>query len=354
MIKTILRYLFFSYLLSSTIVGYTINTNTYVSLNNIQLNTIDSEIRDGVYGKVTGLLILNERGKVIHEKYYGFSSRSTINQISSVTKSITSLMVGICLEKGFIKSIDIPIWTYFPEYSKIFERDTLKKTITIRHLLNQTTGLSWEEWKFPYNYASNSLIALLETQTNWVQKFFELPIQCTPGDKFCYNSLASQVISEILSRASGSSFEELTNDFLFKPLSINSYLWDKYPSNNVPAWGGISLTTLDMAKIGLVVLNNGSAWGTQIVPEVWIKNSTKNLVAFNDSVGYGLHWWVGKQTDGNPLIYAAGYGDQFVYIAPSKGVVIAINSQNFSDYRWPKGVEELVSSILSSITYSKI
>lgn len=354
MIMAILRYLFVCYLASFAFVGYTINSNTSINLNNTQLNNIDSGVRDGVYGKVTGILILNGYGKVLHERYYGFSNRSTINQISSVTKSITSLMVGICIEKGFIKSIDIPIWTYFPEYSEIFNKDTLKKTITIRHLLNQTTGLKWEEWKFPYNYSSNSLIALLETQTNWVQKFFELPVESVPGIKFCYNSLASQVIAEVLSRASGSTFEELTKNFLFKPLSINSYLWDKYPSNNLPAWGGISLTTIDMAKIGLVVLNNGTVWGNQIVSEGWIKSSTKNLVAFNDSVGYGLHWWIGKQTDGNPLIYAAGYGDQFVYVAPDKGIVIAVNSQNFSDYRWPKGVEELVSSILSSITFSKI
>lgn len=350
----ILKGLLISTALSIALVCYSGNSNVSFFLNYDHLNKIDNDVREGNYGKVTGLLVLNSNGKIIHERYYGFSSKSTINPISSVTKSITSILVGVCLEKGFIKSIDAPIWSYFPEYSDIFDKDTLKKSITLRHLLNQTAGLKWEEWKFPYNYASNSLIALLETETNWVERFFNLPVESAPGSKFSYNSLSSQVIAEILSRASGISFEELTKQFLFKPLSINTFFWDKYPSNNLPAWGGIALTTLDMAKIGLVVLNNGTAWGKQIVSKNWIVESTKSNVAFNDSIGYGLHWWIGKQPDGNPLIYAAGYGDQFVFIAPDKEIVISINSQNFSDYRWPKGVEELANSILSSIKFTKL
>lgn len=330
------------------------SANNTFSLNYDLLNKIDNEIREGDYGKVTGLLILNSNGKIIHERYYGFSSKTSINPISSVTKSITSILVGVCLEKGFIKSIDIPVWAYFPEYADIFNHDSIKKSITIRHLLNQTAGLKWEEWKFPYNYASNSLIATLETESNWVEKFFRLPVETIPGSKFNYNSLGSQVVAEILSRASGISFEELTKKYLFTPLAINSYVWDEYPMNKRPAWGGISLTTLDMAKIGLVILDNGAPWGNQIVSKEWVESSTKESISYNNDIGYGLHWWTGKQPDGKPLIYAAGYGDQFVYVMPDKQLVIAINSQNFSDYQWPKSIESLVNSVITSITYKNL
>ncbi len=349
----ILKGLFLSLLTSTALVCSSNNSAISILLNYNELNKIDNEIREGSFGKVSGLMILNKNGRIIHERYYGFSNKNTIHPISSVTKSLTSILVGVCLEKGYIKSIDQPIWTYFPEYSAIFNKDTLKKSITLRHLLNQTAGLKWEEWKFPYNYVSNSLIALLETDANWVEHFFNLPVESYPGTKFSYNSLSSQVIAEVLSRASGVSFDELTKEYLFKPLSINTYFWDNYPSNNLPAWGGIALTTMDMAKIGLVVLNEGTPWGKRIVSKEWIDESTKNWVAFNDSIGYALHWWVGHQPDGNRLIYAAGYGDQFVFIAPDKEIVISINSQNFSDYRWPKSVEELANSILSSISYIK-
>jgi CubicO group peptidase (beta-lactamase class C family) len=166
--------------------------------------------------------------------------------------------------------------------------------------------------------------------------------------------MASQVIAEVLSRASGISFEDLAKQYLFNPLFISSYYWDKYPGNNLPAWGGIALTTHDMAKIGLLILNKGEFVGNQIVSKAWIDESIASTVPYKDNVCYGLHWWVDKQKNGNPLIYAAGYGDQYVYVAPDKDIVIAINSQNFSDYRWPKGVDELVNSIISSISYANI
>lgn len=329
--------------------------STSYTLNLDYLNKIDQDIREGEFGKISGLVVLNKQGTIIHERYYGFSNRNTINQISSVSKSITSLLVGVCLEKGFIKSIDTPIWNYFPEYSAIFKKDTIKTKITIRHLLNQTTGLKWEEWKYPYNYASNSLIALLATESNWIDKFFDLPSDTIPGVVFNYNSLASQVIAEILSRASGIPFEELTKQYLFTPLSINNYLWDLYPHNKLPAWGGISLTTRDMARLGLLILNKGSLGNKQIVSPDWISTSTQKCISFNKDIGYGLHWWISNQcNEENSLIYAAGYGDQFVYVDPAKEVVVAINSQNFSDYRWPKGIDKLIDSLLSSVVCSKI
>lgn len=338
-----------SILLSVAFNGYTNNYSTSYSLNMDFLSRIESDIRNGEYGKISGIVVLDKSGKLIYEQYYGFSSKSTVNQISSVTKSITSILVGICLDQGYIKSIDIPVWNYFPEYSEIFQNDSLKKKITLRHLLNQTTGLTWEEWKYPYNYISNSLIALLETDKNWVESFFNLPIGAEPGTKFKYNSLASQVIAEVLSRASGITFEELTLKYLFQPMHINTYHWDKYPENSLPAWGGISLTTHDMAKIGLLVLNKGVYIDKQIVSGHWIEESIKKSANYSEGINYGLHWWIGKQPNCKPIIYAAGYGDQFVYIVPDKEVVIAVNSQNFSDYRWSKGINELVYSILSSI-----
>lgn len=340
-------------LIGLSFAGYPLGGSRYALLNYTKLKEIDGDIRNGSYGKITGLLILNSNGKIIHEKYYGFNSRSTLNQISSVTKSITSIMVGVCLEKGYINSLDTPVWEYFPEDSSIFAKDTLKKEITLRHLLTQTSGLKWDEWKFPYNYASNCFMVLLGTESNWVEKFFNLPIDTLPGTKFCYNSLASQVVAEVLSRASGLPFDGLTHKYLFEPLSIQSYSWESYPSNTSPAWGGIELTTLDMAKLGLIVINDGAPWGNRIVPESWVKLSTKKITTITDNLGYGLNWWVGKQPDGNPLVYAAGYGDQYVYTVPDKGLVIAINAQNFSDYQWPKTIDELVKSILSSISYSQ-
>ncbi|MHC1704461.1 MAG: serine hydrolase domain-containing protein [Tenuifilaceae bacterium] len=311
------------------------------------LKKINDDLWNGLYGKISGIVIYH-KSKMIFERYYGFNNSNTLHPISSVTKSITSLITGICLDKGFLSSIDIPIWKYFPEYSYIFEKDTIKKRITIRNLLNQTAGFEWDEWTTHYSYAGNSLIELSQTSQNWVEATLKLPTDSKPGTKFSYNSGNSQLIKEILQKSTGRDFEWLTNNYLFKPIGINEFHWDNYPVNGIPAWGGVSLTTRDMARFGTLVCNKGCWSDIQVVTESWIENSTK-IETKNGKADYGLHWWITTQPNGNPLIYAAGYGDQFIYIAPDKKIVVAINGQNFTDYKWPKSIDELIKTIFSSI-----
>lgn len=319
--------------------SYTIKKDTLIKIND--------ELTNGLYGKISGIVIYH-KSRLIFEKYYGFNNSNTIHPISSVTKSITSLVTGICVDKGYLKSIDVPIWKFFPEYNKIFDQDTLKKHITIRNLLNQTSGFQWDEWTTHYSYAGNSLIEMSHTDQNWVETTLKLPRDSEPGTKYCYNSGNSQIIKEILQRTSGHDFEWLTNNLLFKPIGISEYHWDSYPNNGIPAWGGVSLTTRNMAKFGILICNQG-CWGeAQVISSEWIEKSIQ-METRNGKADYGLHWWVTRQPDGMPLIYAAGYGDQFIYIAPDKKLVIAINGQNFTDYKWPKSIDDLIKSIFSSI-----
>ncbi len=318
------------------------------AINPDTLKKIDTELKNDIYGKITGIVIM-VKSRIIFENYYGFNSNITLHPISSVTKSVTSLITGICLDKGIISSIDVPIYTYFPEYKSIFDKDTLKKRITIRHLLNQTSGLRWDEWTKHYSYAGNALIELSQSDSNWVKTTLSLPIDYKPGTHFTYNSGNSQVIKEILCKASGKDFDWLANSYLFKPLGIDNIHWDYYSGNGYPAWGGISTTTREMARIGTLVCFKGNWNNNQIVSEEWIRVST-NVESKNGKADYGLHWWISKQPDNMPLIYAAGYGDQYIYIAPDKQIVIAINGQNFTDYKWPKTIDKLINTILSSIT----
>ncbi len=346
---TYMRIVFTSILLFISSLGGGLAGITDITGLSSKIVELNEQIRQEHYGKVSGVVVLNMRGKPIFEQYYGFNSRNSLNQISSVTKSITSLALGICIDRGLIPSVDEPIVKYFPEYNKQFNEYPAKKNITLKHLLNQTTGLKWDEWFFPYNYASNSLIALLESKANWIDHFFNLPVDTLAGVRFNYNSLSSQVIAEVVSRVSGMPFNQFVVENIFKPLGIDQYRWDEYPNNPFPAWGGISLTTLDMAKIGLLMLNNGRYRNMQIVSASWINNSITIHSVYNQSTGYGLHWWVEHQI-GEPLMYyAAGYGDQYVFVVPEKEIVIAINAQNFSDYQWPKPVIDIARAIVTSI-----
>jgi len=318
---------------------YTINADT--------LKRINKELRNGDFGKISGIVILS-KSRILFEGYYEFSTSSTLHPINSVTKSITSLITGICIDKGFLKSIDTPIWKFFPEYRAIFENDTLKKKITVQNLLNQTTGLQWDEWTTHYSYAGNPLIELSQSNQNWVESTLMLNVECKPNTKFCYKSGNSQVIETILCRTSTHDFEWLVENYLFAPMGITSYHWNSYANNGVPAWGGLSLTTRDIARFDTLVCNRGCWNDYQIVSNDWLEKSL-TIESNDDKVGYGLHWWLTTQPSEKPLAYAAGYGDQYIYIAPDKKIVVAINGENVTDYKWSKNIDSLLKSIYSAI-----
>ena len=322
------------------------SANPNFLINSKTLEQIDIDLRNNKYGKISGIVIFNGN-KVYFEKYYGFSQQSTLHPISSVTKSVTSIAVGICIDKGYIPSIDFPIHSFFPEYQHIFEKDTLKKRITIKDLLTQTSGFEWDEWTTHYSYAGNPLIELSQNPNNWCEVILSLPMLSSPGINFSYNSGCSELIKEIVCRSSGYDFEDFVKREIFNKMGIFNIHWDRYPGNGVAAWGGISLNTRDMARLGILILNKGKWNNSQIVSEDWINQSVSPIVNSGD-LNYGLHWWVGTQPDGNPLIFAAGYGDQYVYIAPDKNLVIAFNGQNFTDHKWEKNHNDLFMDILNA------
>lgn len=314
------------------------------------IDNINTDIRNDRYGKISSLIIYQNH-RIAYESYYGFTQASTLHPISSVTKSITSLAVGICLDRGYIPSLDVKLIDYFPEYHHIFEKDSLKQAISLRHLLNQTSGLKWDEWTIHYSYAGNPLIELSQKPESWIPIILSLPMDTVPGAKFNYNSGCSDLIKEIVERSSGLDFRTFVDKNILTPLNIASYHWDTYPENGEPAWGGLSLTTRDMAKIGVLVHNHGK-WGNKaIVSEQWINESVAQVIEA-DSIGYGYHWWVKPQPDGHPLIFAAGYGDQYVFIAPDKNLVVAINAKNFTDHKWERDHTDLINRILRAYIHN--
>ncbi len=337
------------FVLSQAILGSQVFSQRYISkvIYADSLEKITNDIRNDKYGKISSLLIYHGH-RIAYESYFGFTQASTLHPISSVTKSVTSLAVGICMDKGLIPSLDVKISDYFPAYKHIFDNDSLKQSITLKHLLEQTSGLKWDEWTIHYSYAGNPLIELSQNPENWIPIILQLPMDTIPGTKFNYNSACSDLIKKIVEKSSGQDFKMFVEENLLNPLGINKYHWDTYPNNGEPAWGGLSLTTRDMAKIGILVQEQGK-WGSKrIISKEWINKSITQTIPA-DSIGYGYHWWIKPQYDSNPLVFAAGYGDQYVFIAPDKQLVVAINAKNFTDHKWKSDHNELIDRIIKSI-----
>jgi CubicO group peptidase (beta-lactamase class C family) len=288
-------------------------------MDSTKLLIADEFIRERLPDAFSLLVVKN--GYLVFEKYYSWGSPEKYAVVHSVTKSVTSALIGIALEKGHLDSLDQKLIEFFPEYLKD-EPDPRKKEISLKDLLTMSAGFKWNDRGPVMRYWYTSL--------DWAEFTLELPLENNPGDKFNYNSSISHLLSIILTKATKTGTLDFANQNLFGPLGISGF-WHLDPQGYHIGGFGLSLTARDLAKIGFLYLNNGYWNGRSIVPENWVKESTaQQIEAFRSPLygrfGYGFHWWV-KQVDGVDSFRAWGRRGQFIVIVPELDLVIAVTSQ---------------------------
>ncbi|MHA1995123.1 MAG: serine hydrolase [Candidatus Hodarchaeales archaeon] len=289
---------------------------------------LNSSLLDQIYFPELHSLLVLRNGKLVHEKYYTggryqFTSKSK-HALFSVTKSFTSTLIGIALDKGFISNINQKVLDFFPE--KTFcNMNSLKEAITIEHLLTMTTGLDWYD-KVDYLPLARSL--------DMVQFTLDRPMRSEPGSEVNYNSGASHLLAVILQKVSGLPIMEFALKYLFEPLAIekSDISWMANSLGQVLGGNGLYLTPRNMAKLGQLYLNNGSWNGQDIVSTNWITVSTSNHGVFRHHpysitapMQYGYHWWPYESMCYNGY-YAQGSDGQFIFVIPRYNLVIVCTS----------------------------
>ena len=267
-----------------------------------------------------------------------FNREDTMN-VMSVTKSITSLLVGIAIDKGYIKSVDDLVMDY---YKDVYTPKRGEKTIydvTIKHLLTMTApykGKS-EPWKkvctsFDWSLAMLDFLGGRNGITN----------------EFRYHTLGVQILLGIIRISSGMNVLDFANNYLFKPLGIEprmnanckskedqfAYLmnkgnhgkvWFMDPTDMPTAGWGLSLSAYEMAQIGLLVLNKGFYNGTRVISESYIEEMTKSYVSLDYRFGnqdYGYLWWLPYRNE--DVVAGIGDGGNIIYINKKYDIVVAI------------------------------
>ncbi len=132
----------------------------------------DRIIRDE-YKRIDGVLILRNN-KLVYEEYFHGYSKNVLHNIYSAGKSITSILMGIAIDKGFISDLDAPIIDWLPDYRDIQNFDPRKENITIRHLLNMSSGLDCDDW---YQFTESQM----QKSADWVKFTLDLPMRYDPG-----------------------------------------------------------------------------------------------------------------------------------------------------------------------------
>ncbi|MGE6345799.1 serine hydrolase domain-containing protein [Bacillus mycoides] len=282
------------------------------------------------YKNINGMLVM-QKGNVVFENYYnGYGSDDTFH-VASVTKTIISALIGICIDKGYIKSVDQKVIEFFPEYN-------LKASeVTVRHLLTMTAPYPYVDWQEP--------LEELCTQQDWVHRIGN-------GGQigaFKYSSAGAHVLSAIITSVTGKSAREFANEYLFQPIgmreipnyNMKAFGFDDLFGKDVKGWvhdpngistggWGLTLTIKDMVKFGHLYLNAGIYDGKQILSKSWVQES----IAMNPN-RYGYLWWL-REEEGIFSYCAMGDGGNVICCIPEKELVVAIASEIVSEVkdRW--------------------
>ena len=296
-----------------------------------KLAAMMGDIKDGGFENLHSLLIVKD-GKLVFEEYFRGNNQNSTHFVASVTKSVTSILIGIAIKQGLIEGTNQYLTELLPSYADILNADPLKQKLQLKHILTMTSGLEWDESSYPYGDARNDATAM-ERNTNAVLFVLDRPIVREPGAQFQYCGGNSMLLSAILEEATGMTVADYAKVNLFEPLGISQYEWKAYADGHTNTDGGLFLRPRDMAKIGQLMLNKGQWNGVQIIPAEWVAESTQARISAGLGVQYGYQWWRENQAiyleTVNPY-FAAGYGGQLISVYPDQNMIMVFTSDDSS------------------------
>ena len=242
-------------------------------------------------------IIVIRYGFIVTEWYQDSYDKNSLFEVYSVSKSITSTLIGIAIDKGFIASVNELVLDYFPD-KNISNICAFKESMTIKHLLTMTTGLNWSEGQDTFNewYASEDHVKFV----------LDKPMIHAPGLIWNYNTGASHVLAAILQRATNMSTLDFANKYLFGPLSIKDAYYLVDPQGVAYGGNGLMIKARDMAKIGLLFLKGGVWKGEQIISSSWVNLSTAPIIMLTGTISYGYNWWIYPTEESYQALGAGG------------------------------------------------
>ena len=282
---------------------------------------------------IHSLLVVRDKKIVLDAYFYPFRY-GLRHDIASCTKSVTSLLIGIAIDKGYLKSEDQLVSAFFPEISltgKGFE------TLSIKDLLTMKSGLDcgWSN--------EDSLFNGLFPSDNWPKFIFNIPFVADPGQQFSYCSCNYYLLAEIIYRSTGSSPEDFAKKYLFNELGITSVYWSKNKQGINYGWGDLCLQPHDLAKIGQLLLDGGKWNNRTIISADWVRKLKTMNTVFSNGNGYGYGFWIDK----DHAVNMEGRGTQRLHIDSIHHVLVVVTGGGLSDED-KEGIAHLIGYAIHS------
>ncbi|MGB5674556.1 MAG: serine hydrolase [Gemmatimonadota bacterium] len=266
----------------------------------------------------------------LHPDRHPFYEGREVHSLQSVTKSVTATLIGIAIRRGEIPGVQTPVFELLSDYD-LSGLDPRVGNATLEDLLTMRLGIEWHENDRPLDDTNTTL--QLEKSDDWVAFTLAQPADSDPGVKWNYNSGGSHLMSAIILQATGQTTAEYAEEHLFGPLGIRDYHWKKDPQGLPDTEGGLYLAAEDLARIGVLYLQDGVWEGERLLPEGWVAAATARQVDDvapnnpNWNWGYGYQWWR-LDASGLDVWAGLGFGGQNLIVIPARGLVGVINSWN--------------------------
>jgi hypothetical protein len=306
-------------------------------------------------------ILIISKGKLVFEEYFwGWTfnpanpsncqgnfieyDRNYADSLCSATKSFTGALVGIAIDHCFIENTDAKLFSFFQDYSELND-DERKGRIEIRHLLANTSGLDWPEWDSEPVDPNNPLRGLW-VAADPIRYILDRPMVSEPGERFNYSGGNTNLLGEIVHRASGINADQFSRNYLFEPLGVSNLHWMYFPNGLVYTSGDLYLRPRDMAKFGQLFLDGGVWKGVRILSKDYISQSLSEAISpipANIADAYGYTWWIESfQIAGHavPTQSARGWGGQYIFLVPEKEMVVVLTAGNYYTFDYSKHIFE--------------
>jgi CubicO group peptidase (beta-lactamase class C family) len=255
--------------------------------------------------EIHSLLIIRNGYIVIDAYFYPFAA-DTLHDLASATKSFTSSLIGITIDKGYIESVEQPVLDIFAERT-VANVDADKRAMTVEDLLTMSSGFKC------INQPTEVTLSEMRASPDWSQFTLDLPMAAEPGARYVYCSPNVHLLSAIIQETTGMSALAFAQEHLFGALGVSDVFWPSDPHGNNWGWGDLKLAPHDMAKLGYLYLNEGLWDGQQVVSAAWVKAATSGDF-------YGYLWWLKP----SGTYFATGRGGQEIWVMPDRDMVVVM------------------------------
>jgi CubicO group peptidase (beta-lactamase class C family) len=294
-----------------------VGTPEAVGIDRAAVERLVSAIIAGEAGAIHSLLLVRDGVLVVEEYFHGWGP-DDLHRLASVTKSISSLLIGIAIDRGEIEGVDVPVLQLLPDRAE--GAGAGWESIQLKHLLTMSMGLDWNDREAQqFTPPGEDRFADVLARAGALE----------PGTSWQYVSRNVNLLAPIILNATGMYADVFAAERLFAPLDIDAWDWEGNRYNGHPGMSGtLMMRPRDMAKIGQLVLEKGIWKGQQVVSPGWISESSRFHMIPPFADGYGYLWWLFDEPAPSGMVYANGIGSQFIAISPDLDLVLVTTGGN--------------------------